>query len=160
MPGEQLRNVVSQMLRMVGRGHGCTLTDAQLLEGFVSRREEAYFEVLVWRHGAMVLNLCRRLLHDDHEAEDAFQATFLVFARKAGTISKRESLASWLHKVAYRVALALQAKRTKRGAEEELPDDLSAEPIGDDLVWRDLRLVLDEELNRLPAKLRAPLVLC
>src|SRR5438093_12296596 len=96
----ELRTVISQLRRLVGRKSGCTLTDAQLLEAFVTRRDEASFEVLVWRHGTMVLSLCQRVLRDSHEAEDAFQATFLVFARKAAAIGKREAVGSWLYKVA------------------------------------------------------------
>lgn len=160
MAGIQVRKVMSQIARMIGRPDGCALTDAQLLEGFAVRREEACFEVLVWRHGSLVLNLCRRILRDAHEAEDAFQATFLILARKAGAIGKKESLAGWLHKVAFRVALGLQAKRTKRRAKEEPIGDPAAEQTTEDLALRDLRPIVDAELNRLPNKLRVPLVLC
>jgi RNA polymerase sigma factor (sigma-70 family) len=160
MANGQLRVVISHLRRLVGGKGGCTLTDAQLLEAFVRRRDEASFEVLVWRHGAMVLSLCQRILRDAHEAEDAFQATFLVFARKAGTIGKRDAVGSWLYKVAYRVALRVRAKAAKGGAGEELADDLPAREAGDDVVWRDLRPVLDEEIDRLPEKYRVPFVLC
>src|SRR5436305_805793 len=79
--------------------------DRLLLERFVAERDEAAFEALVRRHGSMVLHVCRRVLHDEHAAEDAFQATFLVLVRKAPCISKRERLAGWLYGVAYRTAL-------------------------------------------------------
>jgi RNA polymerase sigma factor (sigma-70 family) len=160
MANGQLPGIIDQLRRLVGRQSGCALTDAQLLEAFVSRRDEAAFEVLVWRHGAMVLRLCQRILRDAHEAEDAFQATFLVFARKAGAIGKRESVSSWLHKVAYRVALRVRARSVKRGAQQELADDVPAREPADDLVWRDLRPILDQEIDRLPEKYRAPFVLC
>ena len=84
MADGQLRALISRMRRQ----SGCTTSDAQLLDDFVARRDDASFEVLVWRHGALVLSLCQRILHDVHEAEDAFQATFLVFARKAGSITE------------------------------------------------------------------------
>ena len=137
------------------------MTDARLLEDFVSRRDEASFEVRVWRHGLMVLNLASAILRDAKEAEDAFQATFLMFARKAGSIGKGEALAGWLHKVAYRVALRLPRQGSaKRSAREKPLDDLPAPAAGDEVQWRDLRPVLDEEIDRLPAKYRTPLVLC
>jgi RNA polymerase sigma factor (sigma-70 family) len=160
-----MRAVISELRRLIGRKNGCTLTDTQLLDAFVKGRDEASFEVLVWRHGTMVLSLCQRILRDSHEAEDAFQAAFLVFARKAGSIGKRESIGSWLYKVAYRIALRLRA-RTRKNPKSLLdlegcpPDDHAAPASTDDLVWRDLRPVLDEEIERLPDKYRAPFVLC
>jgi RNA polymerase sigma factor (sigma-70 family) len=135
------------------------LTDAELLERFVASHDEAAFEVLVWRHGAMVLGLCRRMLRHEHDAEDAFQATFLALVRKARSISKREALSSWLYKVAYRVALALRANGTK-SATVRARVDLPGKDSGDEVLWRDLRPVLDEEVKRLPEKYRAPFVLC
>src|SRR4051794_19015951 len=83
------------------RGEPGGAGDAQLLERFVAGRDEAAFELLVWRHGPMVLGVCRRLLASQHDAEDAFQATFLALARKAASISRREAVASWLYRVAY-----------------------------------------------------------
>jgi RNA polymerase sigma factor (sigma-70 family) len=160
MAGGQLHTVISHLRRLIGRENGCTLMDAQLLDDFVLRRDEASFEVLVWRHGSMVLELCRRVLRDEHEAEDAFQAVFLVFARKASSIGKRESVGSWLYKVAYRIALRARARRVAALARQEPAADLLARPGSDDLVWRDLRPLLDEEIDRLPEKYRAPFVLC
>jgi RNA polymerase sigma factor (sigma-70 family) len=139
---------------------GGTLTDARLLEDFVSRRDEASFEVLVWRHGTMVLNLCQRVLHDTHEAEDAFQAAFLVFARKASSIGKHEAVAAWLYKVAYRIALRVRTRAAKHVTQEAALDNLPAPDAHDEVLWRDLRLVLDEEIDRLPEKYRVPFVLC
>src|SRR5262249_13760406 len=130
-----------------------------LVEDFVARGDEAAFEVLVWRHGAMVLRLCQRVLRDSHEAEDAFQATFLVFARKARAIGKGASVGSWLYKVAYRVALRLRGRRALRGA-EALGRARRESEEGAGYFSGDLRPVLDEEIRRLPEKYRAPFVLC
>jgi RNA polymerase sigma factor (sigma-70 family) len=136
------------------------LEDAELLRRFVAARDEAAFEVLVWRHGPVVLGVCQRLLGDAHAAEDAFQATFLALAREAGRVSRGGAVGGWLYRVAYRVALKAK-RRTARQAECErrrpLPD--SALPP-EDLAWRDLRPVLDDEINRLPAKYRQPVLLC
>jgi RNA polymerase sigma factor (sigma-70 family) len=136
------------------------LTDAQLLDRFVRQRDEAAFELLVWRHGGMVLNVCLRVLHRQHDAEDAFQATFLTLARKAGAISRRESLGGWLYKVAYRIALRARTPMPARS----LPggpvlDTAAREPFAV-LHWKEFRSALDEELIRLPEKLRVAFVLC
>ena len=103
MPGEPLRTVLQHLHRLVGVGGPGEISDAELLEHFAARRDEAAFEVLVWRHGPMILGLCQRLMRHTQDAEDVFQATFLTLVRKAGAISS-EALASWLHKVAYRIA--------------------------------------------------------
>jgi RNA polymerase sigma factor (sigma-70 family) len=136
------------------------LTDAQLLERFVQRRDEAAFELLVWRHGAMVLNVCLRVLRRAHDAEDAFQATFLALVRKAGAIGKCESVGSWLYKVAYRVALrARTAVPVLSLPEGPLEDRAAADPDAAVLA-RELGSVLDEEVQRLSDKYRAAFVLC
>src|SRR5438552_14919275 len=93
-------------------------TDGQLLEDFIVRRDEGAFEVLLLRHGPMVLGVCRRLLHSVHDAEDAFQATFLVLVRKAASIVPRDMVANWLHGVAYNIALKARAAATRRSASE------------------------------------------
>jgi RNA polymerase sigma factor (sigma-70 family) len=160
MASAPLPGVIRQVRRFAGGQRGCALTDAELLEAFVLDRDEASFEVLVWRHATMVLSLCQRVLRDSHEAEDAFQAAFLVLARKAGSIGKRESVASWLWKVAYRIALRMRARRAKGRDPATALDDLPARESGDDVLWRDLRPVLDEEIACLPEKYRAPFVLC
>jgi RNA polymerase sigma-70 factor (ECF subfamily) len=158
MPDPSLR-VLLRRLRCATTADGdAALSDAQLLERFVARRDEAAFELLVWRHGTMVLNLCRRLLHQEQDAEDAFQATFLVLARKATSIGKREACASWLYKVAYRIAVAARPRGTMPLADGA--ESLRASEATDDLLWRDLRPVLDEEVSRLPEKYRAAFVLC
>ncbi len=135
-------------------------TDSHLLWCYITRGEEAAFEALLHRHAALVWGVCRRLLGDEHDAEDAFQAAFLVLVRKAGSLRTRESLANWLHAVAYRVALKARVTAMRRRLyEAQAQPPASSDPLAV-VEGRDLRLVLDEELDRLPEKYRAPLVLC
>lgn len=159
----QLTTVLRQLRRLATTSEVGRLSDGELLERFVRTRDEAAFELLVWRHGTMVLNLCRRLLGQPHDADDAFQATFLALVRKARAISKREALASWLHKVAYRVALRARERAVKRNLREcdgvhLLPAPSSVAQLGGE--WGDLKPVLDEEVGRLPAHYRVPVILC
>jgi RNA polymerase sigma factor (sigma-70 family) len=158
--GPQLRAVLANLHRLFSRQPAGGLTDAELLRRYVAGRDEAAFEALVWRHGQMVLGVCRRIVRGEQDAEDAFQATFLAFARSAGSITRRESAAGWLYRVACRVARRARA-RAARHALAPLPDvaDPSGDAIGE-AAWRDLRPVLDEEVGRLPAKYRAPFLLC
>lgn len=133
--------------------------EGQLLERFVRLRDEEAFAELVARHGPLVLGLCRRLLGNVQDAEDVFQAAFFVLARKAATIRKPESLSCWLHGVAYRLALRVRAEGERRRLHERKAVPVSqSEDV--DLSWREVRALLDEELQRLPEKLRMPLVLC
>jgi RNA polymerase sigma factor (sigma-70 family) len=144
-----------------------TLPDRELLERFMATRDEAAFAELVGRHGALVLGVCRRTLRREQDAEDAFQAAFLVLARKAGSIRKSESLSSWLVGVAWRSAARLRVELAERRRHERnsvvdrSPDraiTVSEEPP--DPSWREVQEALYEELARLPEKYRAPLVLC
>jgi RNA polymerase sigma factor (sigma-70 family) len=155
-----LRTLLRRLRQRTDASPGGALSDAELLERFVCRRDEAAFEVLVWRHGTMVLGLCRRLLRHEHDAEDAFQATFLVLARKAGSIGKRQALAGWLYKVAYRIALAARTVTVARSRREQAWVEIATPDTAEDVVWRDLWPVLDEEVLRLPEKYRAAFVLC
>jgi RNA polymerase sigma-70 factor (ECF subfamily) len=137
------------------------LPDGQLLERNVNRRDEAVFEAIVRRHGPMVWGVCRRVLGGHHDAEDAFQATFLVLARKASSIVPREMLPNWLYGVACQTAMKARAGIFRRRARERqvprMPEP-SAEPRES---WDDEALaLLDEELRRLPAHYQAPIVLC
>jgi RNA polymerase sigma factor (sigma-70 family) len=134
-------------------------SDAALLERFVGRRDPEAFAALVGRHGPMVLGLCKRLLRREQDAEDAFQATFLVLARRAPAIGSRDRLASWLYGVARKVAHRARTLAT-RAARPLGPDDEPAAPDGDEASRNELRRVLDEEVGRLPARYRAPVVLC
>jgi RNA polymerase sigma factor (sigma-70 family) len=137
--------------------------DEQLLERFLARRDEAAeeaFAELVRRHGPMVLGACRRILRDAHEAEDAFQATFLVLARKAAAVVRREKVASWLYCVAVRTANEARVRAARRRAREErVSTPIHVEPPNDGFP-DELRQILDEELARLPSRHRGPLVLC
>ncbi len=159
MPDEALQTLVRGLRRLADHSGG-GLSDAELLERFISARDQAAFEVLVWRHGPLVLGVCRRLLRQAQDIEDAFQATFLALVRKAGSISKRQAVGSWLYKVAYRVALALRAATQRHAGHEQEWTEPAAEPGPDEVLWRDLRPVLDEEVGRLPEKYRAPFILC
>ncbi len=138
---------------------GGPMTDGQLLEGFITRRDEAAFQALVRRHGPMVLGVCRRVLHHAQDAEDAFQAAFLVLARKANAIGRRELVGNWLYGVAYRAALEVKAAR-RRVRERQVSAMPEPEAVARAEVWPDLRPVLDQELNRLPDKYRVAVVLC
>src|SRR5690348_13444237 len=120
MSRHNLRAVVHYLRQLIHAQGGSSAGDAELLERYVRCRDEAAFELLLWRHGAMVLHVCRRILPREQDAEDAFQATFLTFVRKARSISRRGSVAAWLYKVAYRITLAAKA-RTRKIATHEKP---------------------------------------
>jgi RNA polymerase sigma factor (sigma-70 family) len=135
-------------------------TDRELLSRFVLRQDEAAFTALLRRHGPLVLGVCQRVLHNPHDAEDAFQATFLVLARKAHCVAKQDSLASWLHGVASRTALRARAGIARRREKERQVAAMTAEDATPGAVWADLWPVLDEEVHRLPEKYRVPFVLC
>src|SRR5262249_12688742 len=136
------------------------LSDAQLLERFSAWRDQSAFELLVWRHGGLVFSVCRRMLKSEQDAEDAFQATFLSFVRGAATVSKRESIGSWLYKVAYRIALRARRRSMKRARFETTGMEFLIDQRASDSASQEIRRVLDEEVNRLPAKYRLPFVLC
>jgi RNA polymerase sigma factor (sigma-70 family) len=136
-------------------------SDGELIERFLASHDEASFHALLRRHGPMVCRVCRRALLEEQDVEDAFQGTFLVLARQAHRIRKRESLASWLHGVAYRVARdARKARGRRRKHEEQVSPGESSSSLADEVSWKELRSILDEELVKLPERLRAPLVLC
>jgi RNA polymerase sigma factor (sigma-70 family) len=135
-------------------------SDADLLGRFVDSRDGLAFEALVRRHASMVWNVCRRVLRDGADAEDAFQAVFLTLVRKAHTIGRRASVAGWLHKVACRVALEASRQAARRSSQEVPVMEHHLARPGEDAAWRETRLVLDEEVCRLPEKYRAPVVLC
>jgi RNA polymerase sigma factor (sigma-70 family) len=150
---------VLKHLRQARLPAGDGLTDGQLLARFVAGRDEAAFETLVHRHGPMVLGLCRRVLRDDHDAEDAFQGTFLILARKAGTVVKGGSVGSWLYAVAYHAALEARAAKSRRRAREKQVDEMP-HPLVEPTEAQDWRPLLDHELAALPEKYRAAVVLC
>jgi RNA polymerase sigma factor (sigma-70 family) len=155
-----LPTVVRELRRAAVLQQAAVRSDTELLEWFVASGEEAAFEALVRRHGPMVLGLCKRILKHTQDAEDAFQATFVVLMRRASSIVKREMLASWLYGVAYRIALrARSVSARRRGQEREYLEEMCVKPQPEE-PDRDLAALLDQEVNRLPAKYRTPLVLC
>lgn len=136
------------------------LVDRQLLDRFLGHQDETAFAGLMERHGPMVWSVCRRVLGQEADAEDVYQATFLVLARKAASIGQREAPGGWLYRVAWRLAVKARARRQPAPRPLDAPEEhLREEPLAA-LAWRELQAYLDEELNRLPAKYRAPLVLC
>jgi RNA polymerase sigma factor (sigma-70 family) len=160
MRAHSLGIVVRQLRHVVSPAAPPTGTDAELVRAFAARRDPAAFEQIVRRHGPMVLGVCRRVLRDSADADDAFQATFLVLVRKARSLRQPERLAGWLHQVAHRTSRKLRtARATRHGREGELFDVPAGESPAE-FVWRELRPIFDEELNRLPDKLRLPAVLC
>ncbi len=136
------------------------LYDAQLLEAFLTSRSEAAFTAILRRHGPMVFAVCKRFLHDHHDAEDAFQAVFLVLAKRADTIRPAAQLANWLYGVAFKTASKTRLFLGKRRARERNNASLPEHSNFDRQVWSDFWLLFDQELNRLPDKYRAAIVLC
>jgi RNA polymerase sigma factor (sigma-70 family) len=149
--------VLQELLRWLDGRSADSLSDAELLDRFVAGRDEAAFAALVRRHGPMVFGVCRRLLRQTQDAEDAFQATFLVLADRGATIRKRESLASWLYGVARRLA-----NRARGDAGSRVPEEAASAAPGpaEDAAARELQALLDEELGRLPRNYRLALLLC
>jgi RNA polymerase sigma factor (sigma-70 family) len=167
---------ITSVLRHIRRVSGSSVdeqpTDRRLLEDFAATRDQAAFAALVTRHGPMVLSVCRGVLGDVHAAEDAFQATFLILARKAGAIRRSECVAGWLCQVARRVALRSRA-RSKRSSPNPLTscaapqanvqkgaDAMSSAEPWLDLSLRELRSAVQQEVGRLPERYRTPVVLC
>jgi RNA polymerase sigma factor (sigma-70 family) len=151
---------VLQHLRRAVLRDGAGLTDGQLLANYLSGQDEAALATLVRRHGPMVWGVCRRVLGNPHDAEDAFQATFLVLIRKAASIVSRESLANWLYGVARQTALNARAATARRKARERQVVPMPEPKAVPQDPSNDLRLLIDQELSRLPDKYRAPIVLC
>ena len=135
-------------------------TDQDLLEQFLSHRDEASFAALLERHGPMVLGVCRRVLHDEHLAEDAFQAAFLVLAHKATTIRKKQSVGSWLHGVALRLARKAKAEAARSKHPDVRSKSQAAADPQAEASWHEAQQILDDELQRLPEQYRLPLILC
>lgn len=156
----QMSDVLRQLRTSALLRNTAGRTDGQMLEDFVKRHDEAALAALVHRHGPMVWGVCRRVLRHHHNAEDAFQATFLVFVRKAASIASRELLGNWLYGVAHQTALKARATRAKRNERERQVTPMPEPAVAERDVWRDLQPVLDQELSRLPDKYRGVIVLC
>jgi RNA polymerase sigma factor (sigma-70 family) len=160
MAKHQAGSILRHLRRLAG-GHGAAQSpDRELLERFVSQRDETAFTALVERHGPLVMRVCRRVLADWQAAEDAFQATFLVLARKANSIARRELLSNWLHGVAYRVASRARVETAKRAHRQSQAEARKPEDPLSEVTARELCAVLDEEMTRLPQLYRLPLLLC
>ena len=148
MPTSQTSDVIQHLRRAVLLRDHAARTDGQLLGCFLEQRDEAAFGVLVRRHGPMVWDVCRRVLANDQDAEDAFQATFLVLARKAASVVPREMVGNWLYGVAHQTALKARRTVFRRRAWEKqvatVPERAGTPPDS----WDDLRPLLDQELSR------------
>jgi RNA polymerase sigma factor (sigma-70 family) len=151
---------IRQVSRLFEDGTLAGMPDVEILGRFVDRRDEAAFELLLRRHGPMVLNVCRQALFDPDEVEDAFQATFLVLISKAGGIRVEGSLGPWLYRVASRISARARANRRRRREREVSPEEHPEPSFRDDPDRMEIPGVMYEELGRLPERLRAPLVLC
>jgi RNA polymerase sigma factor (sigma-70 family) len=160
MASTTLSPVLRHIQRLIDRPGADGLTDRQLLQQFAAHHDEAAFAALVRRHGPLVFGVARRLLPCSQDAEDAFQATFLVLARKAGSICWRESVGGWLYEVAQRIARKAQAATLRRRGYERQAATMRQTQTLPEVPDRDIRTVLDEEIRRLPEVYRAPIVLC
>src|SRR5262245_50441417 len=159
MANQQLPEFLDRLRETALRQDGAALTDGELLDRFIARREEAAFEALLRRHAPMVLGVCRRILRNEADAEDAFQATFLVLAVKAARVRPRALVGNWLHGVARNTALKAKAmKQRRRQREREAGARATQQPAADS--GEDLQSVLDQALSALPEKYRVPLILC
>jgi RNA polymerase sigma factor (sigma-70 family) len=154
------RVILRHIRQLTGTTVATHSTDKELLRRFAVHRDETAFALLVRRHGPLVFGVCRRVLHEEHDAEDVFQATFLILARKAGGRDWKESIGNWLYQVAYRLAVRLrrQAGRRQRHEQQAAPRH-SSDPLAE-ITLREAQTALDEELNQLPQALRAPILLC
>lgn len=152
-----LRNPAPSLLQHIRRLASTASSDEQLLADFLAQRSDEAFSALIGRHGPMVLNVCRRILHDVHAAEDVFQATFLVLADRAAAVRRPASLAGFLHGIAYRLAVRARKRRV-----QDLPASLCDKAVGpaEEISWKEMLGILDHELNQISDRYRAPLVLC
>jgi RNA polymerase sigma factor (sigma-70 family) len=159
-----LREIIHYLQRIVPSANQSGTSDAELLSRFAATGDESAFELLVWRHGRMVLGVCRRVLRDEQDAEDAFQAAFLVLARRARSISRHGSVGAWLYRVSYRAALAARARGRRRSTySAAMPDDVedaNAVDPADVASGREISELLEQLIDKLPEKYRTPFVLC
>jgi RNA polymerase sigma factor (sigma-70 family) len=159
MATSQAHDVIQRIRAALPRD-GAERTDGQILTEYVNRRDEAALAALVHRHGPMVWGVCRRVLPNHHDAEDAFQATSLVLVRKTASIASRELVANWLYGVAHQTALKARAMAGRRRTRERQVTAMPEREVVTPDVWPDLQPLIDEELSRLPDKYRVPIVLC
>src|SRR5689334_19737975 len=160
MANAQLGTVLRHIRRLAVGQTAQEWTDRELLRRFVAERDEAAFAALVRRHAALVWGVCRRVLRHEQDAEDAWQATFLVLARNAAAVRKADAVASFLHGVAHRTALMARRGAATRRRYERQEKNMPRRAPHSEVTWRELQAVLDEEIQRLPEKYRTPFVLC
>ena len=159
MAVQTLHKIMAQ-LRRIALPPEDDVTDGQLLGRFIGQHDEDAFAALVKRHGSMVLGVCRRVLGNAHDADDAFQATFLILVHKAASLKSRQLVGNWLYGVAYRTALAARAASARRASKERQVTEMP-EPVMtamDD--WSEIRRLLDQELSQLDDVYREAVVLC
>jgi RNA polymerase sigma factor (sigma-70 family) len=155
-----MNNILQYLRRAVISSNQLEMTDGELLDRFLTHRDDAAFATLVHRHGSMVWGVCRRVLAYEPDAEDAFQATFLVLIRKAASVRPREAVANWLYGVAHRIALNTRANLVRRRTRETQVTPMPEPAAREQELWRDLLPILDQELSSLPHKYRTAIVLC
>src|SRR5258708_6400246 len=160
MPNAPLQRVANYLTKLSSRHLAETLSDRDLLDRFVAAHDEAAFVAIVGRHGPLVRAVCRRVLRQEADADDAFQATFLILLRKAGSIAKRESLASWLHGVAHRVSLRAKANFVRERRLAGIAPSQQSVDGEQEIMLRELRQWLDRSVQTLPERYRACFILC
>jgi len=154
------RNAIQHLPGIVLQQDQAGSIDGELLSGFVERRDEAAFAALVRRHGSMVWGVCRRVLTNHQDAEDAFQTTFFVLARKAAAVEPPSMVANWQYGVAHQAALHAARTAARRKERERQVTSMPEPAVTDTDPWPDLQPILDQEISRLPDKYRAVVVLC
>jgi RNA polymerase sigma factor (sigma-70 family) len=161
MPGNQSSPIARYMAKLVEEHEYSKMTDRELLRRFTKRREEAAFLALLKRHGTLIQRICRRMLPNAHDADDVFQATFLVLLKKVSALRWRDCISGWLHEVAYRLAVKTKSADVRRTLKESRATiaDAAGDPLNA-LTVQEAQTLLHQELNRLPDRLRSPLVLC
>jgi RNA polymerase sigma factor (sigma-70 family) len=165
MATARLDSLLQHIHKLAGGARNAHWSDRQLLDKFVSGRDESAFSALISRHGPMVLRVCRRVLHNEQDAEDAFQATFLVLARNSASIRQREALVGWLHGVAYRTAMKARRSAARRRKHEArlvhcIVPSRNRGLDSADPSWKEVRVALDEEIQALPHHHRSAFVAC
>ena len=156
MTTPQATEILHTLRRLAGGEDGPQRSDAELLRRFAATQDESAFALLMRRHGPQVLGVCRRVLRHEQDAEDAFQATFLVLAKKAASIRRRAALASWLYGVARRVAGDARRAAARRQARERRATNVGHAQPELETAWRELQAVLAQEVERLPEKYQLP----
>src|SRR5262245_18642039 len=160
MASAELSMALRHIRRLIVAEGTSDLADAELLGRFVAQKDESAFAALLGRHGPMVLGVCRRLLPNPEDAEDAFQVTFLILVRKAGSIRAGESVGSWLHGTAHRTALEARRAAARRHKHETRAAEMARAMTAPPLSWGEVQAVIDDEILRLPERYRVPFVLC